>query len=355
MSKLDKLQRLDLLGLTPQSQAAPFAPIKLDEDESPLDWPEALKAEWATQFQRSAWNRFPPEHTDLKRAIAEPFGLGHEWVSLGAGVPEVLRHLLMAWCLKGTLIYPVPTDPLYGLVAQTLGIKHVAVMLKADFTLPLDQLIGTAEAQEASVVLVANPNNPTGNLLARDELLTIVRGAPSLVVVDESYIDFTGLSLADALGEHDNLVILRSFSHAWHAAGFRLGYALAHPRVIIELEKVRLPHNLPAPSLLAGQMLLAHAQALRPRWLEVVQARESLRQALGSVRGVVTWPSAANFLLVGTTMPGVELARRLLEMGVLVRTFTRSPLLNCVRVTVGDDEANTAFLAAMQEIFGFAG
>lgn len=354
MSKLDKFQRLDLLGLTPQNQAAPMVRLKLDEDECALDWPPALKALWSERFQAAAWHRYPPAHTDLKRAIAEPLGLGHEWVSLGAGADEVLRHLLMAWCLRGTVVYPVPTNPKYGLIAQTLGIKHVAVMLKADFGLPLDQVIATARLQEANVVLVSNPNNPTGNLFSRDELLTLARETDALVVVDESYIDFTGLSVADEIHEHENLAVVRSMSHAWPGAAFRLGYMIAHPRVVAELEKVRLPHNVSAGALLAGQVLLAHHQDVQPSFNAVVTERESLRQALSAVRGVVTWPSAANFLLVGTTLNSEELARRLLAMGVLVRSFNRSPLMNCIRVTVGTASQNAEFVAAMREIFGAA-
>lgn len=352
MSKLDKIQRLDLLGLVPQNQASPLVRVKLDEDESPLDWPQALKDAFAERFQEAEWNRYPPAHMDLRRAIAEPLGVTHEWISLGAGADDVLRTLLMAWCLRGTVIYPVPTNPSYGLIAQTLGIKHVAVMLKADFTLPLEQVIATARLQEANVILLGNPNNPTGNLFSRDEILTIARETDALVVVDEAAIEFTGLSVADAVPETENLAIVRSFSHAWPGAAFRLGYLLAHPRVVTELEKVRLPHNVAAGALLAGQMMLAHPEAFQPLRQQLVHEREALRNALTDVRGVVTWPSAANFLLIGATMNGEELAERLLDKGVLVKAFNRSPLMNCIRVTVGTPAMNQDFLAAMREIFG---
>lgn len=354
MSKLDKLQRLDLLGLAPPSQASPMVRVKLDEDESPRDWPEALKARWMAEFAKADWRLYPPGHLDLRRAIAEPWGLTHEWVSLGAGASEVVRHLMTAWALRGTVVYPTPTQPLYGQIAQTLGIKHIAVMLKADFTLPLEQVIGTARHQEASMVIIGNPNAPTGNMFSPDELLTVARETDALVVVDESYIDYTGLSLADALAETENLVLVRSMSHAWHAAGFRLGYLMAHPRVVAEVEKVRLPHNLPAASLLAGQLLLAHHGEFETAWRELVRERESLRHALSSIRGVVTWPSAANFLLVGTTMTGEALAEKLLDRGIAVRALNRSPLMNCIRVTVGAPEANAEFVTAMTAIFGLA-
>ncbi|MFN3432445.1 MAG: pyridoxal phosphate-dependent aminotransferase [Candidatus Sericytochromatia bacterium] len=354
MSKLDNLQRLDLLGLTPQNQAAPLVRLKLDEDESALGWPAALQDRFTEMHREADWHRYPPAHTDLKRAIAEPMGMNHDWISLGAGADDVLRNVLMAWCLRGTVVYPVPTNPQYGLIAQTLGIKHVAVMLKADFGLPLDQVIATARLQEARVVILSNPNTPTGNLFSRDEIMSVAREVDALVVVDESYIDFTGLTVSDVVPELENLAVIRSFAHAWPAASFRLGYMMAHPRVIAELEKVRLPHNVSASALLAGQLLLSHQHLVRPAFAEVDRERESLRAALSTVRGVVTWPSAANFLLVGTTVNSEELARRLLSMGVLVRSFNRSPLMNCIRVTVATPSQNAEFVEAMREIFGSA-
>jgi histidinol-phosphate aminotransferase len=351
VSKLDKLQRLDLLGLSAAHDATPSVVAKLDEDEGPMDWPEPLKRRWAEAFLATDWNRFPPGHLDLRRAIATPMGLLDTWVSLGAGTSEVLRHVLTAWCLRGTLLYPIPTDPQYGRIAQTLGIKHVAVMLKADFGLPVEQVIANARSLEASVILIGNPNNPTGNLFVRDEILAIATETDALVVVDESYIEYSGLSLVDALADFENLALIRSFSHAWHAAAFRVAYLLAHPRVIGEVEKVRLPHNVDGTALLAAQLLLAQDE-WAPMRDQLVRAREALRQALSGVHGVVTWPSAANFLLVGTTLDGRDLAARLLDKGIAVRSYDRSPLMNCVRVTVGTPETNAHFIQGMVELFG---
>lgn len=352
MSKLDRLQRLDLLNAPPEEGPVPRADADLDEDEAALDWPEPLKRRWAEAFLATDWNRYPPGHLDLKRAIALPRGLDDTWVSVGAGAEDALRNVLEAWCLRGTVVYPTPTAPLYARIARGLGLKHVAVMLKADFSLPVEQVIATVRSQEAAVVLVGNPNNPTGNLFARDELLAIARDTDALVVVDESHIEYSGLSLVDALPDVENLALVRSFSHAWPAAAFRVGYVLAHPRVIAEVEKVRLPHNVAGTALLAAQLMLSDEAAWLPARDALVRERETLRQALSRVQGVVTWPSAANFLLVGTTLDGRDLAARLLDKGVAVRSFDRSPLMNCVRVGVGTPEANASFVEAMEQLFG---
>lgn len=352
MSKLDRLQRLDLLGIQPPQPASPLGRVKLDEDESPWDWPAELKRELLAALEQRPWNRTVGGLVDLQRALSEPLGLTHEWIALGAGTGELLRHLMMAWCLRSTVVYPVPTHPSYGLIAQSLGIKHVGVMLKADFSLPVEQIVGTAELQEASMVLVGNPNNPTGNMFSRDELLTIVRECNALVVVDESFIEYSGLSLTDAVAEHENLAIVRTFSHAGASALHPLAYVLAHPRVVTELEKLRPPQTLGGAGVLAAQLVLAHPASFAAHAEQVVREREALRQALTRVRAVISWPSAANFLLVGTTLSGVELASRLIDLGIAVRPMERSPLMNCIRVTVGTPEENAAFVEAMTSLFG---
>ncbi len=352
MSKLDRLQRLDLLGAVPPPPQAPAVAVRLDEPESPLDWPADLKADWLQAFGGLAWHRRPPGHLDLRRAIAAEVGLGPDNVALGPGAEAVLAAVLTAWGLRGTVVYPVPTTPTYARVAQALGITPVAVMLRADFSLPVEQVVAVARQQNAAVVLIGSPNDPTGTLVARDEILTIARATDALVVVDESYIEYSGLSIADALPDHDNLAVLRGLGHAWRSAAFRLAWLLGHPRVIGEIAKVPLADAVGAPALLAGQFCLAWRDRLGPALDEVAHAREALRAALAAVRGVVTWPSVANFVLVGTTLDGEDLARRLLDRGIAVRPFDRSPIKNCVRVTVGTAEENAALVAAMREIFG---
>jgi histidinol-phosphate aminotransferase len=352
LSKLDRLQRLELLGAAPAQGPGPSVAIRLDEPESPLDWPEDLKAAWLEAYRQVAWHRRPPGHLDLRRAIAAEAGLGPDAVALGAGAEAVLAAVLMAWAFRGTVVYPVPTTPLYARVAQALGITPVAVMLRADFSLPVEQVVAVARQQQASVVVIGSPNDPTGTLVARDEILTIVRETDALVVVDESHIEFSGLSIADAVPDHENLAVLRGLGNAWRSASFRLAWLLAHPRVVEELAKVPLGEAVGAPALLAGAFGLAHRDRLAPALDGVARDREALRAALAGVHGVVTWPSVANFLLVGTTLEGDDLAQRLLDRGIAVRPFDRSPLKNCVRVTVGTPAENAALVAAMTEVLG---
>lgn len=352
MGKLDRLQRLDLVDVALPPSGRPGAAIRLDADEAAEDWPAALKAVWLESFAKAAWNRYPGGHLDLTRALAEHVGVDADWIVLGAGADELLRDAMLAWGWGRSPIYAVPTDPRYGHLARTLGLQPIAVLRAADFGLPVEQLIANARRHDAGVVLIGNPNNPTGNLVTRDELLAIARGCDALVVVDERAIAFSGASVVDAIAEVENVLVVRSFSHAWPAAAFRLGYAIGRPRVVAELAKVRLAHTPAAPALLAGQVLLSRPDLAQDAIAATVAARDRLRHDLGKVSGLVSWPSAANYVLVGTTLPGEDLAGRLLDRGIAVKAFSRSPLRNCIRVTVGLEDEHQALVKALKAICG---
>lgn len=352
MSKLDRLQRLDLLAVPAPDAGWPAVPVQLDAPERPLDWPADLKAAWSEAFLQLSWNRRPPGQLDLRRAIADASGLTPEHVALGAGPEALLAATITAWAHRGTVVYPVPTTPAWARVTQAMGATAVAVLLRADFSLPVDQLVAVARQQEASLLLLGSPQDPTGALVSRDEVLTLVRETDALVLVDETLAAYAGFSVADAVADHENLAVIQGPGHFGRAEAFRLAWLLAHPRVIAAMEKVPLADAVSAPAILAGHFALAHRQRLAPAINEVATAREALRSGLAGIRDVVTWPSVANFVLVGTTLASEDLAGRLRDRGIAVRSFDRSPLMNCVRITVGTPDENDALLRALTELFG---
>jgi histidinol-phosphate aminotransferase len=352
VSKLDRLQRLELLTLPAPDPGGPAVEVQLDVPERPVDWPADLKAAWAAAFTKLDWNRRPPGQLDLRRAIADQVGLTSEHVALGAGPEALLAAMIAAWAQRATVVYPVPTSPAWARVAVAMGATPVAVMSKADFSLPVEQLVAVAKQQQAALVLLGSPQDPTGSLVSRDEVLTIVRETDALVLVDETLAAYAGFSVADAVADFDNLAVLQGPAHFGRSEAFRLAWLLAHPRVIETLARMPLADAVSAPAILAGHFALVHRERLAPAISEVATAREALRAGLAGIRDVVTWPSVADFLLVGTTLGSEDLARRLLDRGVAVRSFDKSPLMNCVRVTVGTQAENAALLEALTDVFG---
>jgi histidinol-phosphate aminotransferase len=172
----------------------------------------------------------------------------------------------------------------------------------------------------------------------------------ALVVVDEAYAHYSGVSFLEELSAHPNLVILRTLSKIG-LAGIRLGMLAAHRGLIVEINKVRPPYNVNALSQAAARVVLSHADVVRENAAQIVRERDRVLGALRSVAGVTAFPSAANFFLLRADRGGDAVHAGLLARGIVVRNFSHAPLLaGCLRVTVGAPGENDAFLAALAEV-----
>ncbi|MFN3926469.1 MAG: histidinol-phosphate transaminase [Pseudanabaenaceae cyanobacterium] len=328
--------RPDLAELSPYHLAPLPANIcKLDANESPLDLPVHIKQKLAQLVAEDMHsNRYPDGiYAELKTAIAEYVGCNATWVSLGNGSDELIRSLLLIACLgRGGILIAEPTFSMYGILAQTLGIKvyrskrdHLWAMDLTD----AEQLIAK---NNISAVFVVNPNSPTGNLLTTQEI-DWLGSLPSsiLVVIDEAYFEYAGISLFPHLQNHPNWVILRTFSKAFRLASYRVGYGIAHPEIITNLEKVRLPYNLSVLSARSAQLAIQYRQELLATIPETIAVREEFYQFLKNLDWRV-WPSWANFLYCQT-----DSDQRILEtmrsQGVLIRQTGGG-----LRITIGTAE-----------------
>lgn len=337
-AKLDRLQRLDLLGFAPAAPAGVGVPVRLDLPEPHAAWPRELRARWAAAF---AWDATPGPR-DLIRALAAHHGVDEGEVAIAPGFDPLLQATLLAWGLGRPVVTATPTSASYARIARAIGLTTINVLRDADFALPVRQLAAAAAHHDAGVVVVGNPNDPTGNLATRDELLELAQGAPGLLAVDERGLAAGGPSMVGVPAE--NVVVLKSIPGA---SPFGLAYMVGAPRAVADVVKV-LPGPPTAAALLAGQLLLGEAPT------PISLARDQLRHDLMGVAGVVSWPSAAPWLLVGSTMPGEELAARLLDRGVAVQALSRPPIATCIRITVGTPTDHEALVAALKGICGEA-
>ena len=352
MSKLDRLQRLDLLGVSaPCAEAAPSA-VAMDGDESPWGWSSQWQAAMLEGWRQAAWHRRPTSERAVRRLVASANDLDADWVTLGAGHHALLADVLKAWAIRGTVLYPTPTDPMYGIVTHGLGITAVGVLSEADFTLDAAQIVLSCARHQACAVILGHPNNPTGHAPSPNELLQIVEACDALVIVDETHLLDQRRSVVFAVTQYDNLVVLKNASPSHPMAAWPLAWAIGHPRVMAEVAKVQIPHTIAEGSLLCARYWFEQKQPDDAVVMAIATERQRVCQAMTGIRGVVTWPSVAPFILVGTTWSGEELASRLLEFGIKVRAFSRSPLMNCIRVTIAHPSENDALLAALEKLFG---
>ncbi len=326
--------------------------VKLDQNESPSDLPEALKAEAVTRLSASSWQRYPELHPQtLERAIARRHDWDPEGVVVANGSNVLLQALVIAAGIGQSVVTVTPTFPVYAMQAQLLGGDLVEVPLGPGFRLPGAELAAALRGRRG-VAFVANPAAPTGNLHSREELAPLLAAIDDdwLLVLDEAYADFARSDHLDLVARQPQLVSVRTFSKAFGLAGVRVGYLLAHPEVAVEVRKALLPFSLSSLQAAVALTVLDHPAYVEGRVALAVRERDRLFQALTELPGVVPLPSATNFLLFRVERPD-QVYAGLLERGVAIRRQDHLPGLDgYLRVTAGALDENDAFLRALREV-----
>ena len=327
--------------------------IKLDAMENPYQWPEALREEWLDLLRKAEINRYPHPQAPgvkagLRRTMAIPDGMP---LVLGNGSDELIQMIAMTVAGPGRKVLSVePSFVMYRMIATFLGMEYQGVALNPDFSLDITSLLSEIERTQPALIFLAYPNNPTGNLFAQDDLLRVIEAAPGLVVIDEAYAPFTDVSFVPKLGQYANLLVMRTVSKMG-LAGLRLGLLTGPAAWINEIEKTRLPYNINVLTQISAEFSLNHQSVFDRQTAAIRQARDTLLGQLQCIDGIEPFASHANFILVRLA-PGRadHVFHDLRQCGVLVKNMHGShPLLaDCLRVTVGTPEENSAFLAAFR-------
>ena len=339
-------------ALRPYTLAARPAVVKINQNENPYDLPAALKRRVLDEAATRPWSRYPDfDPRELLEALARFARWRTDGILAGNGSNELIEALLMVTVGAATpVIIPEPTFSLYALLTGVLCGHAVRVPLGPAFEYDADALMRAQREHRAPVVIVCSPNNPTGTALAPDEVARLCRESDALIVVDEAYHEFAGQSVVPLLHDHSNLIVLRTFSKAMAMAGLRVGYLLATPELVAEVNKARLPYNLNFFSQAAALAVLSDPGAVEANVARLVRARESLFRDLAAIPGVRPFRSHANFILFALEgRPPAEVLAALYQEGVLVRDMSATlRLSDCLRASVGTDDENAAFLAGLR-------
>ena len=324
------------------------AEVKLDQNENPHELPDFLKQKITARFHDLKWNRYPEfVPTRIIEALSRHTGWTGNGILVGNGSNELILATLVATaCVGRTVAIPQPTFTLYQLLASAMGAPIRNVPLAADLSFDVPAL--TEAARVSSVMVVCSPNNPTGSLLSALDLERILTAARGLVVVDEAYHEFSQQTVAPLLEKFENLVILRTFSKAMAVAGLRFGFMLANPKVVTEINKVKLPYNVNIFTLTAAEVLIDESHVVEGSIRVLIEEREKIRAELALRPGVEAFPSRANFVLFRTPYPAGDLFEKLYANSVLVRNVSHYPMLDRVlRVSIGAAHENERFLTAL--------
>lgn len=348
------LVRQEIKDLVPYQPESHPGVIKLDANENPFTFPPAIQSRICAMVGSEMFTRYPDAMAgSLVHELADCYGVAPEMVLVGNGSDELILNLMLTFGAGNRVVIAVPTFSMYGIHARVAGAEVVEVQRDAQFDLVPGEII--KEAQDAGLVVICSPNNPTGNSAGLDQVVSILENCRCPVVVDQAYLEFGGTDLLPLLARHENLVILRTFSKAFGLAGLRVGYLFAGRDIMQYLLKVKQPFNLNNFSQLAALVALRH-RAEFARQIELINAeKEKLYRALQDMPGVQVLPSDANYLLFSAAIPAARLFKALLQEKILVRNFGDPLLSRYLRVTVGTPEENKIFLTALRKVIDTLG
>jgi histidinol-phosphate aminotransferase len=293
-----------------------------------------------------------PEYTEVVLACARHFDVDPEWVLLTNGLDEgilmaAVGHIARARAHDAEAIIPLPAFDPYPNSTAAVGATAVRVPPTPTYAFQADAVL-KAITPRTRMIFLNTPNNPTGQLIRREDLKRIAAAAPdAIVLIDEAYIEFGGVSFLPDLAKHPNVLVGRTFSKAYGLAGLRLGVVIGQPEALDPVRAVTLPFNINGVALAALRAALQDTLFL-PRY--AVQVRDSRERLYAACRrlGLEFWESAGNYVMirVGETAPFVQ---AMAERKVHVRDRSKDPTTpGCIRVTAGMLDHTNAAIEALQ-------
>lgn len=299
-------------------------------------------------------NRYPdPNQHDLRELVSDYLKIPEDNLFFGVGSDEIIDLLIKIFCEPGKdkVMIPEPTYGMYRVATDINNVSAVSVLLNDDFQIDKEE-INKNFTQDIKIIFLCSPNNPTGKLLRKKDVLNLCKKYNSIIILDEAYIDFAGeFSLLNEVKDFPNLIVMRTFSKAWGLAGARLGYCVANEEIIKMLFKVKAPYNINSLTKYAVEKALKNINLRNSYIKEIIEEREKLKEELLLLPGIVkVFDSDANFLLIKCANAKTVL-RKLAKRKIIIRDRSNQPKLeDCLRISVGTKEENKILLDALKEI-----
>lgn len=326
------------------------------------EWPEPNRlARYLDrdELERILLNRYPDSGaTRLRESLAAQWGVTPPQLIFGNGSNEILLNTFLVFGGAGrTVLFFTPTYLMYGRLGQITGMKVAAERVGLPYELDAARVRQAMRTHRPHLACFCRPNNPTGNVMSEDVILSAAEADPdALVLVDEAYAEFAGITVLPRLATHPNIVIAKTFSKVRAAAGLRLGVLIAHPGVVEIFDAVRLPYNLNVVTQAVGAAIAADREVIPTRVALIARERAKVEAGLRAHRELEVFPSRTNFVLFRhRSRRAVELHDAILADGVLVRDVSAWPGADeCLRATVGTPAENDRLLRAVERVLAAA-
>ena len=336
----------DMQGYVPGKQPSELGYIKLNTNENP--YPPSPHVLTALRDAINADLRLysDPVALQLRHTAAQLYGCKVDEVIAGNGSDDILAMIFRTFLDAHDIVAtPSPSYTVYNALSAIQDARFVEVPMGPGYTLPDD-----LDHHQAKMVLIVNPNAPTGVLFARESLRAFLASTRSIVVIDEAYADFAGESAIDLLQEFPHLIVVRTFSKSYALAGMRLGLGFAHRNVITQIMKVKDSYNLDRLAIVAGCAALEDQAWLQDTTAKIIRTRTHMQQELEAM-GLHVPPSRTNFVF--PRIPdgrAFDVFEALEKQRILVRYFSNPQIADHLRVTVGTDAEVETFLQALRQL-----
>ncbi|MFH2106823.1 MAG: histidinol-phosphate transaminase [Candidatus Micrarchaeota archaeon] len=320
--------------------------VKLNQNESPFNLPKKIIEKIKQKMDSIKFNRYNEGSLKrLRELTAKKFNVDANQIIYGCGIDELLYYLTMAVVDKGNkIVRPVPSFGMYRICSKVFGANDTPVMLDKNFELTEEFV---KESKDAKLTFICRPNSQTANSWDKKTIEKIVKETSGIVCIDEAYAEFANDDCMDLL-KYDNVVIMRTFSKAYLAAGLRLGYAIGNKRMIELMNRVRLPWNVNVVSQAIGEIILENEEIFQERLDRIKENRSKLIEEMKKIVKVL--PTETNFISFEVKNPK-QICAELKTRGVLIRDISKYPMLeNFLRVNVGTNEENKKFIETLKSI-----
>ena len=324
--------------------------IKVNANECGMSLPPLVEDRVMARMSHIAFNRYPNEEMeDLMEAIAKNYGMSKENVLLGNGSSEIIEKIFHCFGGKNhKIVFPQPSFSMYHIYAKAAEAEGVPFDLNDDYSLNVKTFVKTVNDNNASLAVVCNPNNPTGNYIPVSDIEYIAQHIECPFLVDEAYIEFHGGTSVGLMEKYPHLMIARTFSKAYGLASCRCGYLLAQKDLAEMIGKAFMPYHMNTLTLVTADTVFQMRDEYVPRIQQMIAERKRMEELYASLEGFTVYPSNTNFIFVKYDK-AVELNERLVSLSMGIRSFGKAPRLeNCLRISMGTRMENDEIFKAVK-------
>jgi len=321
--------------------------IKLNGNENPYGGsPLAVKA-----VSEVPLHIYPdPNQASMRQSLSEYTGMREENIVVGAGADELIDLIFRLFISPGDII--LDCEPTFGMYSFCAGLAGADVhYVQRDSRFQIDPAsVKSAITDSTKLIFITSPNNPTGNVALKEDIVEILKTG-LIVVVDEAYFEFAKTSVQDLVYTHDNLIVLRTMSKWAGLAGLRVGYGIMSPKIAKYMMEIKPPYNVNVAAEAALIASLKDSDYLLGNVEKIIDERERMFNLLSEVKGITPWPSDGNYLLCEFgENEAVRVFKELASKGIFVRNFKSERLENFFRIAVGKPEETDLLIDALEQI-----